>query len=137
MEQDDLKSVERLRALVVHVGDAGAAEGEAREEQARQRQVKVELVRGRDLPRLDVEVLDAALGGVLDEAPDLRGLELAGVDDEGEAVDAAARARLARRAPSAERRGNGGGSRRRRGAPTDPSTGRATRARPPPCGQRP
>jgi len=54
--------------------------------------VEVELAA---LPHLDVEVLDAALGGVFGEASELRGLELAGLDDEGEAVEAATRARLA------------------------------------------
>jgi len=43
-----------------------------------------------------VEVLDAALGSVVEKALELRGLEVRGVDDQGEALEAAARARLAR-----------------------------------------
>jgi len=94
VEPDDLESLERPGALVVHTGDADAAEREAREGRARQRQVEAELVRGRDLARLHVEVLDAALRGVVEEAPELRGLEFADVDDEGEAVEPSARARF-------------------------------------------
>jgi len=94
MEPDDLESAKRLCALVVQAGDdADTAEREAREERAGQREVEFALDA---LPHLDVEVLDAALGGVIGEAPQLRGLEVAFLDDEGEAVEAAPWVRLAR-----------------------------------------
>ena len=103
MEPNDFESAERLGAPEVHVGDADAAEREVHELWAGQRQVEIELVLERSVLHLEVQVLDAALGGVFGEAPELRGLDLAGTDDEGEAVQTAARVRLARRAPSAGR----------------------------------
>jgi hypothetical protein len=94
VEPNDLKGMEWLGVLVEEAGDVDSEEREAREERARRWQVEVELVRDSALPRLDVEVLDTALGGVVEEAPQLGGPELADVHGEREAVEATARPRL-------------------------------------------
>jgi hypothetical protein len=94
VEPNDLKGMEWLGVPVEEAGDVDSEEREAREERARRWQVEVELVRDSALPRLDVEVLDAALGSVVEEAPHLGGPELADVHDEREAVEETARPRL-------------------------------------------
>ena len=89
--------------------------------------------------QIDLEVLDAALGGVREEAPEVVVPEPLVVNDEGDAVEAATRAALqqAEHLSQACRRGGGGCRGRMSVPPIGSSRGRATPAGAPPCGWHP